>query len=183
MEVTQLLHAVDQGRDDAFDRLFALIYDDLRRMANAQLRQFPAHETLNATALVHEAYMKLVRQEHKHWENRQHLFGLLSMVMRRLIITYAERKSAQKRGGGVKPLPLDEALHFSEAQAQEVLALDEALTRLSAFDERLGKVVELHFFVGLTQKEIGEALDISERTVKRDWKMARAWLSKEMGTT
>lgn len=176
-QVTELLGQASGGNREAFDLLVPLVYDELRGMAEARLRAERAGHTLNATALVHEAYVRLVGQERVEWKGRAHFFALASQAMRRILINYAEARNAKKRRGKATHVDLDSvAGSMAEDQADELLALDEALKELERFNERGARVVEYRFFGGLTHDEIGEAMGISEATVRRSWRAARAWL-------
>jgi len=179
-KVTGLLMAFAEGDPAAFDALFPLVYDELRRVARHRLRSERDGHTLNTTALVHEAYLKLVGLDRMQYQGRAHFFAVAAQAMRNILVSYALRRKTQKRGGGQPHLPLDEALFLSEQQAEEILALDEALGRLATLSERQHQVVECRFFGGLTVEETAEVLDISPATVKRDWNLARAWLNREL---
>lgn len=176
-EVTALLAKASEGNRAAFDRLLPAVYDELRQLAGARLRLERAGHTLNATALVHEAYFRLIGQKKVEWQGRAHFFAIASQAMRRILINYAEARNAQKRGGGAQHVELDEAAQAMDAtQAVELLALDEALKELARFNERGARVVEYRFFGGLTHDEIAEAMGLSEATVRRAWRSSRAWL-------
>jgi RNA polymerase sigma factor (TIGR02999 family) len=179
--VTRLLHDASHGNREAFDRLLPLVYDELRRVAQNQMSRERAGHTLSATALVHEAYVKLIGQERVAWGGRAHFFAVASQAMRRVLVTYAEARSAQKRGGGAPHVPLDAAPGLTAEQAADVLDLHEALERLEAFNERGARVVEYRFFGGMSHPEIAEILGVSEPTVRRAWAAARAWLRRELG--
>ena len=179
-EVTRLLQALGEGRQEAFDELFPQVLDALRRIAHRQLRHERDDHTLNTTALVHEAYLKLVRLDRIRWQNRAQFFALAAQAMRRVLVTYAERRRARKRGGGAERVPLDEEALMTDRQSEELLALDEALTRLRALSERQHAVVECRFFSGLSIEETAAALGVAAATVKRDWTLARAWLNREL---
>ena len=180
--VTRLLHDASHGNREAFDRLLPLVYDELRRVAQNQMsRERPDH-TLSATALVHEAYVKLVGQERVEWTGRSHFFAVASQAMRRVLVTYAEARRARKRGGGASHVPLDAVAEvLTTAQAEDLLELDQALTRLEAFNERGARVVEYRFFGGLSHPEVAEVMGLSEPTIRRAWAAARAWLRRELG--
>ena len=179
--VTQLLHRIRTGDEDAMERLLPLVYDDLRSLARSHLSHERPGHTLSATALVHEAYLRLERQEAVHPESRAHFFAIASNTMRRILVDYARARKRMKRGGGAEHLPLDEALSaLSEDEADEVLALHEALEQLTLINERGSRIVEMRYFGGLSVEETAEALGLSVRTVHRAWVAARAWLSKEM---
>ena len=174
-EVTRLLRQWSEGREGSLDALVPHVYDELRRLAGRYLqRERPGH-TLQATALVHEAFLKLVDQ-HAPWQNRAHFFGVAAQLMRRILVDYAREHAAAKRGGGVARVELDEAAVGAMGIDINLLALDEALTRLAALDGRQARIVELKFFAGLTLEETAEVLDISAATVSREWTIARAWL-------
>lgn len=176
-DVTELLDEASGGNREAFDRLVPLVYDELHRLASARLRVERAGHTLNTTALVHEAYVRLVRQERVEWKGRAHFFALASQAMRRILMNYAEARNAQKRSGGVPHVDIDDiAEKLAGDQATELLALDEALETLESFNERGARVIEYRFFGGLTHDEIAEAMGLSEATVRRAWRAARAWL-------
>ena len=181
--ITQLLAELTGGNNAAVDALVPLVYDELHRVAHMHLRKERRNHTLNATALVHEAYFKLVDQTKVNWQNRAHFFAIASQAMRRILINYALQRKAQKRGGDdVKITFVDENV-MRESQPEELLALDEALNRLKLINERQSKIIEYWFFVGLTHEEIAEVLGISVPTVRRDWRLARAWLSRELKKT
>jgi RNA polymerase sigma factor (TIGR02999 family) len=162
------------------EALLPLVYAELRDMADRQLRRENPGHTLSPTALVHEAYMRLVDQTRVQWQDRAHFFAVASLAMRRVLVDHARRHRAGRRGGGVRPLALDEVEIPIQERAEVLVALDEALHRLHAVDERLARVVELRFFGGLTEPEAAEVLGVTERTVRRDWVKARAWLLREM---
>lgn len=180
-EITMLLN---EGAGDS-DRLFALLYDELRSLAAARLRRLPPGGTLQPTALVHEAYFKLVRDDNVSWSGRAHFFGAAAQAMRDILVDRARRRAARRHGGGRDRMALDTAaLGVSDRDGsadEDLLALDEALSRLCALDERQGRVVTLMFYAGLTQDRIAELLAVSVRTVERDWRFARAWLNHEIG--
>lgn len=175
-EVTRLLDELRRG-EPVGDELFASVYEALRRIARSHRARWHGNDTLNTTALVHEAYLKLAGGD---YENRAHFLAVAAKAMRHLLISYAERQAAQKRGGGQADLSLDEALFVPEGRTEELLALEEALTRLEQVDPRAAEVVECRFFAGLDAEETAEALGISRRTVTRDWGAARAWLYGEL---
>lgn len=178
--VTQLLIAYRDGDREAFDRLVPMVYDDLRRIARRQLRRGGAGHTLDTTGLVHEAYLKLVDPAKVDWQDRGHFLAVSARAMRQVIIGYARKRSAEKRGGGERPVTLDEAQIAIDEQADRLLALDRALERLGERDERLARVVECRFFAGLSEEETAQALGVSLRTAQRDWMRARAWLKEEL---
>jgi len=177
-DVTQLLIEWSAGNRALLDELMPHVYDELRRLARRHLqRERPGH-TLQTTALVHEAYLRLIDQNRVEWQNRAHFFAIAARVMRRILLMHARKKQAAKRGGGAPHLSLDEGAIVSGEQAEELIALDDALQRLEQMDERLGRVVECRYFGGLTIDETAEALDVSPATVKRDWRTAKAWLHR-----
>ncbi len=181
-KVTQLLLDLSGGNRSAVDELLPLVYQELKRIAGGQLRNERSGHTLQATALVHEAYLKLVDQRAVSWQNRAHFFGVAAQLMRRILMDYAKAKHREKRGGGLRHVTLDEALVVSEDRASDLVMIDEALTRLEKLDARQAKVVELRFFGGLSVEETAEATGISTPTVKREWAMAKAWLYRELSS-
>lgn len=176
-DITQLLNKWSAGDNQARDVVAPLIYDELKKIARGVFRNENARHTLQPTALVHEAYEKLVDVD-LEWQNRSHFFALAARMMRRLLVNHAKNRTAQKRGGGALRMTLQDDMHAEPDAEEDVLALDEALTQLAAMDERKANVIELHFFGGLTQPQIGEVLDVSESTVRREYKLARIWLRK-----
>jgi RNA polymerase sigma factor (TIGR02999 family) len=180
-DVTQILHEVSGGDRDAPARLMPLVYQELRRLANHYLQQERQDHTLQPTALVHEAYLKLIDQERVDWQNRAHFFGVAAQLMRRILVDHARRHRASKRGGFQQKLTLDEAADYSQPRDVDLLALDDALNALAQLDARQSRIVELRFFGGLTIEETAEALSVSPATVKVDWNMAKAWLRREIG--
>lgn len=180
VDPTQLLTEWRNGGRAALDQLFALVYDDLRRRARVQLRGGPG-ETLTTTALVHETYLKLIAADRVSWQDRAHFLALASTAMRQVLVSYARRNRAAKRGSGARAISLDDdAPVFTDSGAEDLLALDEAMEKLAGIDERLSKTVEMRFFGGLTVEETAEAIGVSVNTVKRDWDKAKAWLSSEL---
>jgi RNA polymerase sigma factor (TIGR02999 family) len=180
-EVTDLLHAWRGGDAAAEERLLALLYRELRAMASRRLRRERPGATLETTALVHETYLRLVDQRRVEWRDRGHFLALAATSMRRVLIDRARARSAGKRGGGAPPLTLGDAGDLGIDPALEILEVDEALRRLAAAYPRPARVVELRFFGGLELEEIGAVLEVTERTVQRDWAFARAWLARELG--
>jgi len=179
-DVTQLLRDWRQGNRAAFDQLIPLVYDELRRLAKRHLqRQSPGH-TLQTTSLVHEAYLRLIDQQNIEWQNRAHFFAVAARAMRFLLVDHARARQYAKRGGGVRQVTLDEVAVVSPERNDDLLALDEALSRLAALDPRKSQIVELRYFGGLSAEEAAEALGVSEITVKREWLKARAWLYREL---
>lgn len=178
--VTQLLLDWCEGDPDALERLMPLVEDELHEMAARYMRRERADHTLQATALVNELYMRLVDRRRVTWRNRAHFFGFVAQMMRKILVDHARIRDAVKRQNGLKPLPLDEAWDAAVLPNFELIALDDALKRLAKIDERQSRMVELHFFAGLTYREIGEVLGVSPETVKRDWQTARLWLLEQM---
>ena len=178
--VTELLADWSKGDQEALNKLIPLVYDELHKLASRYLRRERPDHTLQTTAVVHEAYLKLVNQRDANFENRLHFFAVAAQIMRRILVDYARRHHASKRGGDLYKLSLDEALVTSEEKGADLLALDEALERLAAIDERQSRVVELRVFAGLTLEEAAQALNLSPSTVRREWSMAKAWLHKEI---
>ncbi len=180
-EITRMLQEWSGGDRDALDALLPLVYTELHRQASRYLRRERPDHTLQTTALIHEAYMKLVDQREVNWQNRTHFFGIAAQMMRRILVDYARQKHRAKRGGIAEDLPLEKAaLVVSEERSIDLVALDEALTRLAKFDERQARIVELRYFSGLSIEETAEVLRISSATVKSDWNMAKAWLRHEI---
>ena len=180
-EISCLLHAWSKGNSKALDELLPLVYDELRRQARRFLRKERPNHTLQSTALIHEAYLTLVKQKHIDWQNREHFFAISANVMRRILVNYANARHRKKRGGTAENLELDDPI-VDAAQSRDVdlLALDEALTRLAKKDEQQARIVELRYFSGLTIEETAEILSISPATLKRDWKLTKAWLYREL---
>ena len=181
-DVTQLLKKAQSGDKESLDNLLPVIYDELRRVAASQLRRERDDHTLQATALVHETYLRLIEQKNVDWRNRAHFFSIASEMMRRILVNYAVQRNAQKRGDGATRISLDDANSFASTGESEVdlLALDDALTYLAEMDPEAARIVELRFFGGLTIAETAEVLGISESTVKREWKTAKAWLKTKL---
>lgn len=181
--VTELLIGAQQGDKAALDRLLPVVYTELRRLAAAYLRRERSNHTLQATALVHEAYLRLVDQRAVDWQNRAQFFGLAAEMMRRILVNYALQTHAQKRGGYQTRLALDDAMSLFTDAGVDLISLDEALTRLAAIDPRQSRIVELRFFGGLSVEETAEVLGVSEITVKREWRIAKAWLYDQLKTS
>lgn len=179
-EITKLLKAHTAGDSGALNDLLPLVYDELRRMAHRRMRQERAGHTFSTTALVHEAYLELVDLDRIDWQDRNHFYAVASRVMRNVLVDYATKRRAEKRGGDRDRVPLREGDAASGVNLDEVLAVHQALNRLEAVDERQVRVVECRFFGGLTIDETSEVLDISPATVGRDWRAARAWLNREL---
>jgi RNA polymerase sigma factor (TIGR02999 family) len=181
-DITALLDDWSRGKHRALDRLLPLVYAELRRVAARQLRRERAGHSLQPTALVHEAYLRLVDQRQVDWRNRAHFFGVAAQVMRRILVDHARRHNANKRGDGVQCLSLDQAAETPAPAAIPVLALDQALERLAAVDQSLAQIVELRAFGGLTIEEAAHVMKVSASTAKREWRTAKAWLTREFGT-
>ena len=179
-DITQALADLTAGDPEALDRLLPVVYEQLRDIARREMRRERPDHTLDATALVHEAYLKLVELERINWESRAHFFGAAARAMRRILISYARMKKAEKRGAGAEHVSLDDAIVLARDRPDRLLALDEALERLAERDERQARVVECRYFAGMSVEETGTALGISPATVKRDWTLARAWLNREL---
>jgi RNA polymerase sigma-70 factor (ECF subfamily) len=178
-EVTVLLNRLSNGDESAPERLLPLVYDDLRRLARAYFADEKPEHTLQPTALVHEAYIRLVKWEGVSWQNRAHFFAVAADVMRKILIDHARRKNALKRSGGQKIL-LDEAISFAKEKELDLVKLDEALQALEKLDARQARIVELRFFGGLSIEETAYILKISETTVRREWTFAKAWFQREL---
>jgi len=179
--VTQALRELSEGDSDAPAKLMPLVYTELRKLAGGYLQNERADHTLQATALVHEAYIRLVDWRNVSWQNRAHFFALAAQVMRRILVDHAREKKAEKRGGNMTKLSLDEAVGFPQQREVDLIALDDALKDLALLDATQSKIVELRFFGGLTIEETAEALSVSPATIKREWTLAKAWLYKQVG--
>ena len=175
-DVTRLLVQLTDGDRDVLHELLPLVYDELRKLAANYLRRERDGHTLQPTALVHEAYLRLVDQTQVRWQNRAHFFGVAAQMMRRILVDYARTHNAEKRGGDLQLLSLDENIDVAGTRAADLVALDEALDRLAAIDEQKSRIVELRFFGGLSVEETAEVLGVSAPTIKRQWRMAKAWL-------
>lgn len=181
LNVTQLLKEWSGGNAEVLDNLMPLVYDELRRQAARFLRKERANHTLQTTALINEAYLKLIDQHGVEWQNRAHFFAIASVAMRRILVDYAKGRQREKRGGAAENLPIDEALQISSKEKSiDLIALDEALNKLAEFDPRQARVVELRYFSGLSIDETAGILGVSNATVRLDWNMAKAWLRKEI---
>lgn len=180
VDVTEVLRAADAGDASAAARLLPLVYDDLRALAQAHMANERRDHTLQATALVHEAYVRLIDQTRASYRDRNHFFAVAATTIRRILVDHARAKGRAKRGGGQERVGLDPAVEWSGARELDLLALDEALGRLSGLHERQGRVVELRFFAGLTIAETAEVLGVGTTTVEDDWALARAWLRREL---
>lgn len=179
-EITQLLLAWGAGDKSALDRLAPLVYGELHRLARSYLRRERAGHTLQTTALIHEAYLRLIGARQVNLENRAHFFAVAARLMRQILVDFARTRGYQKRGGGAQQIPLDGTMMISPERDEDLLALDEALSALAEVDARKAQVVELRFFGGLTEEETAAALKVSLETVKRDWRIARSWLSRKL---
>jgi RNA polymerase sigma-70 factor (ECF subfamily) len=179
-EVTGLLLAWNEGDQAALDRLIPLVHAELRRIARRFMRNERAGHTLQPSALINEAYMRMIDAEHVQWQNRAHFFGFAAQLMRRVLVDFARSRNYKKRGGGAHQVSLDKAMVTFKERGEDLVALDEALRALSEFDERKGRVVEMRFFGGLSEKEIAEALTVSQETVGRDWRLSKSWLRRRL---
>lgn len=179
-EVTKLLIRLTEGDNAVLDALLPAVYDELRRLAANYLRRERVGHTLQPTALVHEAYLRMVDQTRVEWQNRAHFFGVAAQMMRRILVDHARGQAAEKRGGDVQKISLDENIDVSALRASELVALDEALERLAAIDPQKSRLVELRFFGGLSVEETAEVMGVSAPTVKRHWRLAKAWLYGEV---
>ena len=178
--ISLLLQRWSEGDRGALEQLMPLVYGELRRMARRYIGQQPSGHTLQATALIHEAYLRLAGQEEKRWENRAHFFGVAAQAMRHILVDYARARNTGKRGGEVRTVSLEEAAIVSKDRAAELVALDDALAELAQLSPRQGRVVELRYFGGLSVEETAEVLKVSLDTVTRDWSQAKAWLYREL---
>ena len=179
-QITQLLAEWSEGNPSALDELYPLVYEELHRLARRYMSRERKGHTLQTTALINEAYVRLVDQRNVQWANRSHFFAISAQIMRRILIDHARRHGYAKRGGGARQVSLDETAAVIQDNLSEFLRLDEALTSLAQLDPRRSQVVELRYFGGLNNEEIAEVLKISENTVIRDWNMARAWLYRQL---
>jgi RNA polymerase sigma factor (TIGR02999 family) len=179
-EVTRLLHEIQRGNRQAEDQLIPIVYNQLKKIAANQLRRERAGHSLQPTALVHEAYMRLNKLDQVDWQGRSHFFCISATIMRRILVDHARAEQARKRGDGAVQVTLDSGVMAVAETTIDVLAVDGALTRLAAFDQRQAAIIEMHFFAGQTFEEIALELGVSSRTVKRDWTMARAWMRQEL---
>lgn len=179
-DVTQLLASVRHGQSGAAEALLPVVYQELRRIAASYMRRERGNHTLQATALVHEAYLQLVDQTRVEWQNRAHFFGVAAQLMRRILVEHARAHNAAKRGGSAPKMAIDDALNYFPNQDLTIISLEDALQTLERLDERQSKIVELKFFGGLTTEEIAEVMGISTATVEREWRSARAWLYSEL---
>jgi len=184
-DVTQLLAQWSSGDQAALEKLLPLVYGELRRLASAYLRRERSNHTLQSTALVHEAFMRMVHQQDVQWKNRAHFFAIAAQMIRRILVDYARSQHAEKRGAGAVKLALDEAMAVPQSSGTDVdlLGLNDALDKLAQMDERQSRIVELRFFAGLSIEETAEVMGLSPASIKREWQTARAWLFREMTRT
>ena len=180
-DVTRLLIEWSKGSEEAFGELITVVHRELHRLAREQMRRERSGHTLQPTALVNEAYIRLVDQKRAQWENRAQFFGVAARMMRRILVDQARKRRAARRGGGVEPLPFDESIASSRGPAVNLTALDDALRQLESMDPRQSRVVELKYFAGLSIEEIARLLEVSPATVVREWSTAKAWLGRELG--
>ena len=180
-DITQMLISVSEGNKEAVNQIFPYIYDELRKLAGGYLRRERQDHTLQPTALVHEAYMKLIDQNRVKWQNRAHFFGVAAQIMRRILLDHARSRFAEKRGGTAEKLALEEGVQIAaEGKDSQLIALDEALNELAKFDPDKARIVELRFFGGLSIEETAEVMQMSAPTINRHWKLARAWLESRL---
>jgi RNA polymerase sigma factor (TIGR02999 family) len=179
-DVTQLLANWSQGDQGALDKLMPLVYGELRRLASSHLRRERSNHTLQSTALVHEAFMRLVNQQDVQWRNRAHFYAIAAQMIRRILVDYARSQHAEKRGSGAVKLALDDAMAVPQQADMDLLGLNDALDQLAELDARQSRIVELRFFAGLSIEETAEVMNLSPASIKREWNTARAWLFREM---
>ena len=179
-EITRLLLAWGAGDREALDELMPIVYGELRKLARNYMRRQPADHTLQTTALVNEAYLRLIDSSRVNWQNRTHFFAISAQLMRRILVDFARKRSSLKRGGERVQVTLDDNVEAAAESGTDLVALNDALDKLAEMNERQAKIVELRYFGGLSEEEIAECLDISTRTVRRDWSVARAWLFREL---
>ena len=180
-KITGLLEAWSRGDESALERLAPLVYDELHRLAHHYMRQERPGHPLQTTALVNEAYLRLINWKEVQWQNRAHFFAVSAQMMRRILVDFARDRLYLKRGGGTLQVSLSEAASFTDDAGADLVALDEALTALSEMDPRKGRVVEMRFFGGLSVEEVAEVLKVSEETVMRDWRLSKVWLLRQLG--
>jgi RNA polymerase sigma factor (TIGR02999 family) len=180
-DVTRLLIEWSKGSEEAFGELITVVHRDLHRLAREHMRRERSGHTLQPTALVNEAYIRLVDQKRAKWENRAQFFGVAARMMRRILVDHARKRKAARRGGGAEPLPFDESITTSRGPAVNLTVLDDALRQLESIDPRQSRVVELKYFAGLSVEEIARLLEVSPATVVREWTTAKAWLGRELG--
>jgi RNA polymerase sigma factor (TIGR02999 family) len=178
--VTQLLEEWTSGNREALDKLMPVVYGELRKMAKRYMSQQNPGHTLQTTALIHEAYLRMVNQKEKHFENRAHFFGVAAQAMRHILVDYARARGADKRGGGARPISLEEAALVTQERAAELVAFDDALKELDQLSTRQSRVVELRYFGGMSVEETAKVIGVSSDTVMRDWSMAKAWLHRRL---
>lgn len=181
-EVTRLLEAWSDGNQEALDELMPLVYAELRKMAQRFMNKQSSGHTLQTTALIHEAYLKLANQKDQRWQNRAHFFAVAAQAMRHILVDHARTRQREKRGGKTRIISLDQVAEISDERSAEIIALDEALQALEKLDERKSRVVELRYFAGLNEEEIAEVLKVSQPTVQRDWRFAKGWLFRELSS-
>jgi RNA polymerase sigma factor (TIGR02999 family) len=181
-EVTRLLLRWSRGDQSALDQLMPAVYDELYKLANSYLRRERPGHTLQPTALINEAYLRLIKQDFPEWRSRRHFYGVAAQLMRQILVEYARGRAADKRGGGDQKFSLDDALTFSDEKAAELVALNDALIALAKFDERKVRIIELRYFGGLSLEETAAALGLSIATIGHEMRLARAWLRREMGS-
>jgi len=179
-EITQLLLRWSRGDQAALDQLMPVVYEELHKLAHSYLRRERSDHTLQPTALINEAYLRLVKQDFPEWQSRRHFYGVAAQLMRQILVEYARTRAADKRGGGGQKFSLDEALTFCDEKAAELVALDDALITLAKFDERKVRIIELRYFGGLSLEETADALGLSIATIGYEMRLARAWLRREM---
>lgn len=182
-DITLLLKEWKSGDETAIDRLFPLVYGELRQQARNFLRLERGNHTLQPTALVHEAYLRIIKLDHTEWADRSHFFAIAAIMMRRILVDHAREIAAERRGGKYQRITLENLEVPNEKKAIDLLELDQALTKLSAIDPRKTQIVEMIYFAGLDQKEIADVFGVTEKTVQRDWKFAKLWLYRELSTT
>jgi len=180
--ITQLLNEISSGNELAIEQVLPLVYDELRRISSKYLRDEYKKHTFQTTELVHEAYLRLIGEQEISWQSRAHFFGVAAKSMRQILVDYARKRNAKKRGSGSDKISLEDTPQISNESDEQILALDEALKKLESVEERSCKIVELRYFSGLTIEETAEVLHISPATVKRDWNFAKAWLYREIQT-
>ncbi len=178
--MTELLHRAAEGDKEAFDSVFSTVYEELHRLARGHRRRWQGNHTLDTTSLIHEAYLKLLKQDGASWNDLPHFLAVAARAMRQILVNYAERQQAAKRGGGQEPLAVDESIYMDDGTAEEILALHDALARLEARSERQARVLEARFFGGFTIEDTAKLLGLSPATVKRDWALASAWLVRDI---
>ncbi len=178
--VSYLLEQWNSGNREALDELMPLIYDELRKMAKRYMSQQNPGHTLQTTALIHEAYLRMVKQKEKHFQNRAHFFGVAAQAMRHILVDYARARDTAKRGGGGRPISLEEAALVTQERAAELVSFDEALKQLEKLSQRQSRIVELRYFGGLSVEETATVLEVSPDTVMRDWSMAKTWLHRAL---